>query len=228
MKLFIPFFFFSVLAPAQVVSVGIKGGMPLTDALPTYGVDYGNATYTNMVDTGRWTVGPTIEFRLNKRLSIEVDALYRGYRQLSSFVSGEFTIPGGASGAGGATYPATYISSLSKTKAWDVPLLLKYRFGTGRYRPFVDAGAIYSHTSTDTLASNSCLSEPDVCANGPYNQYYSTGLHSEFFSTGNTRGTAGAGVEFRIGKFKLSPEVRYSRNQASPRNSVTLLVGFTY
>ncbi|MEI9973161.1 MAG: hypothetical protein WDO73_14590 [Ignavibacteriota bacterium] len=32
------------------------------------------------------------------------------------------------------TYPAMFVSDSSKTKVWDFPLLLKYRFGSRSYR----------------------------------------------------------------------------------------------
>ena len=72
-KLILPLFF-AVAAPAQRLSFGVKAGVPVTEANP-----YEHAPYS-MVDTGRWTIGPTVELRLFAGLSFEFDALYRGFR----------------------------------------------------------------------------------------------------------------------------------------------------
>jgi len=217
MRLFIPFLLAAALAPAQVVSVGVKAGVPVTSALSGYEYDY-----TSMLDTGRWTVGPTIEFRLVWGLSVEADALYRGYRYQHSSISAELTEPDGT------TYPAFAYSYRSNTKVWDVPLLLKYRIGSRRYRPFVDAGATFSHQSSDLIVSSSCLSSASVCAASSFATYYGSGVHLITATSGSTGPTAGAGVEFKIGRFRLSPEVRYTHFSNSTRNLATVMLGFTY
>jgi hypothetical protein len=219
MKLIIPFFVLAALAPAQIVSVGVKAGVPVTDALSYY-----EFNGTAVLDTGRWTVGPTIEFHLFAGLSVEADALYRGYRDQWNFAQAEIIAPGAT---GPVTFPAMFGTYLSSAKVWDFPLLLKYRFNARRYRPFVTAGATLSHASFDSTASQSCLSSASVCANSPYGASYNT--TSRYSSSQNTFGpTAGAGVEFKVGKFKLAPEVRYTHMDNPRRNLVTVMVGFTY
>src|SRR5690242_13211330 len=49
---------------AQLVSIGVKGGIPLTDPI----------RYND--ESRRYVVGPSIEFRLPLHLAVEVDALY--------------------------------------------------------------------------------------------------------------------------------------------------------
>jgi hypothetical protein len=140
MRTFLLFLFTSMVAAAQIVSVGAKVGVPVTQAISDY---YGT------LDTGRWTVGPTIEFRLPFGFSVEADALYRGYREQFSFASGEF-IPAGAS-----TIPPIYVSSQSSSKIWDFPLLLKYRIGEHRFQPFEVAGYTFSHSTTNVTSGRS-------------------------------------------------------------------------
>src|SRR5215469_13297405 len=123
MRSFVSYFFTAALASAQIVSVGVKGGVPVTQAVACC-----YSSPTNILDTGRWTVGPTIEFRLLFGFSVEADALYRGYRQQFSVTSSEFILPGVST----VTYPAIFFSSHSSTKAWDFPILLKYRIGSRR------------------------------------------------------------------------------------------------
>jgi hypothetical protein len=219
MRLLIPFLILTALAPAQVVSVGIKAGIPVTDAVPDYGALSGFLT-----DTGRWTIGATLEVRVISGLSIEADALYRGYRQQSNFVSSEATI---SEGTNLITIPAISSSALINTKAWDFPLLLKYLIGTRRFRPFVDAGVTFTHSSSDITSSSFCLSSSTVCAGSPFGTFYNGRGHIN--STLNSYGpTAGVGVEYRIGKFKLAPEVRYTHLSNPTRSLGTVMLGFTF
>jgi hypothetical protein len=210
----LPLFFVAALtAPAQTFSFGVKAGAPVTDALP-----YDNSPFS-IVDTGRWTVGPTAEVRLFGHLSFEADALFRGYRFQTtgpSFLSSGFSMI--ANQAGGSGY------SRQNTKEWDFPLLLKYRFQAGTMHPFVDAGLQYAHKSSDLTTSFSCLAGPDICAAAgvAYSQ------HSSSSSVSSLGPAAGVGMEFKFGKVKISPEVRYTKLTRPNANEVTVLAGFTF
>jgi opacity protein-like surface antigen len=115
-------------ASSQIFSVGVKGGIPITDA------------YSTRVSSGaigfsydrRYIVGPTAEIHLPFHLSFEVDALYRrnGFQSNGQF----FSIRTGVND-------------------WQFPLLGKYELGFGPFKPFVDAGVVYRHVT----ASNSVL-----------------------------------------------------------------------
>ena len=218
MRPLILYFFTAALASAQIVSVGVKGGVPATNALAGY---YSSAT--NILDTGRWTVGPTIEFRLPFGFSVEADALYRGYRQQSSFAGNEF-IPPGISMI--PVIPAFVVSSQSNTKVWDFPLLLKYRIGSHRFRPFVDAGYTFSHRTSDFISFSSCLSSQAVCqASTPV---FGNGTFRSSFSENSGGPTGGVGVEYRYGRIKVAPEVRYTHLSNPSANIVTVMVGVTF
>ena len=73
-------------ALAQPVSFGVKGGVPLTDAVEG---DFGGAS-----EARRYTVGLMIELRLPASFAFEADGLYRrtGYRASQSD-SGLTTLP---------------------------------------------------------------------------------------------------------------------------------------
>jgi hypothetical protein len=101
---------------AQGISVGVRGGVPLSD---TFEVVTGGLSFRNVPH--RWTVGPTIELRLPFSLGVTFDALY-------SKVEYERT-----DGLGSET-----------GKQWDFPLLLRYRAGAGPIRPFVAGGGNFS------------------------------------------------------------------------------------
>jgi len=188
------------IAPAQIVSFGVKAGAPLMEALP-----YDSAG--QYVDTGRWTVGPTVEFHLPARVSIEIDALYLRHRVISSMA------------VNGPGVTATLLDFRNSVKAWDFPLLLKYRFGKEAIHPFVDAGFQLTHESSNFTTR--CLSNGAGCA--------SVSIPAPFEDSLNRAGpVAGAGVEFRRGRLRFAPEVRYTRLNKPSTNQVTILVGVTF
>ena len=201
------------IASAQIVSFGVKGGVPATDAVT--GI---SSSPSHMLDTGRWTIGPTIELRLLYGFSVEADALYRRYREQFSFGSPEFIPPGSN------TIPAVYGSSQSNNKVWDFPVLLKYRVPTRRIHPFVDAGYTFSHRTSDFSGFQSCLSGVAVC------QTFGVPLLSASrgsFSVNSGGPGGGVGVEYRYRKIKIAPEVRYTHQSNPAGNRVTVMVGFT-
>jgi Outer membrane protein beta-barrel domain len=219
MRPLVLYFFTAALACAQIVSVGVKGGVPATQAVTGY-----YSSPTNILDTGRWTVGPTIEFRLLFGFSVEADALYRGYREQSSFTSPEFIILPGTNV--NSVSPAFFFSSHSNTKVWDFPLLLKYRIGSRRFRPFVDAGYTFSHRTSDVTTISSCLSSQAVCQAAT--PVFGNGSFRGSFSDNNGGPTGGVGVEYRYGRVKIAPEVRYTHLSNPTTNLVTVMVGVTF
>ena len=107
----------------QMVSFGAKAGVPLTSAYQIQFVaDGGASSYEYRV-----TVGPTVELRLHRHLSFEVDALWRR----SSF------------SAGGAHFDIG-----SSVNDWQFPVLFKYSIKSHGISPFIDAGGVYRHVST--------------------------------------------------------------------------------
>jgi opacity protein-like surface antigen len=109
---------------AQPLSVGVKGGVPITDFFETA---KGNQS-SYFTNTKRYLVGPTVEFRFPLGLAIEVDALYRrlgfDYTQVAP---------------GGTVFASTSANS------WQFPLLAKWAFLPGPVKPFVDGGATFQH-----------------------------------------------------------------------------------
>lgn len=219
MRPLVLYFFSAALACAQIVSVGVKGGVPATAAVADF---YSSAT--NILDTGRWTAGPTIEFRLFFGFSVEADALYRGYREQFSFASNEVIIPPGTSV--NPMIPAFFVSSQSNTKVWDFPLLLNYHIGSHRFRPFVDAGYTFSHRTSDVTSVSRCLSSQAVCQ--AFSPVFSNGTVRGSFSENSGGPTGGVGVEYRYGRVKFAPEVRYTHLSNPSANIVTVMVGVTF
>lgn len=114
-------------ASSQIFSVGVKGGIPITDAFsPGQG---GDGATASSIDR-RYIVGPTAEVHLPFHLSFEVDALYR---------------------RNGFRYEGLFFDIRTGVNDWQFPLLGKYELGFGPFKPFVDAGVAYRHVT----ASNS-------------------------------------------------------------------------
>ena len=213
------FFAAALTAPAQTVSFGAKAGAPLT-AAPTAGlVLFGPGLFGSHEDTGRWTVGPTFELHLKCNFSFVVDALYREYRSGSStlFRFGSDLAP---------------VASSIQTDAnvWDIPFLLRYRFLDGDTRPFVNIGISVTHESTESLSTAACLGPVESCYPPDWPSPPPSGIQFNFSESSRTRGgvVVGAGVEFRKGKIKIAPELRYTRLTEPVGNQVALLVGFTF
>jgi hypothetical protein len=200
MRSIIVFLSLAGLASAQIVTFGGKVGVPVTAAWPFH-------SSGQYADTGRWTAGPTAEFRLPARLSIEIDGLFRQYRVITDFPIG---VPGLA---------ASLVETKRDTNAWDFPVLLKYRLTEGPIRPFVNAGYQYTHEST-TFRTR-CLNESGACAAALIQPRFEESLD-------RSGPVAGGGLEFRYWKLRLAPEVRYTRLNKPGMNQVTLLFGVTF
>lgn len=212
----LPLFFAAAFtASAQRFSFGVKAGAPVTPALS------GDSAPYSMVDTGRWTVGPTAEVRLLGNLSLEFDALFRGYRQQQSF--GAY-IGAGPSGPGDVAFSSSFRQD---AKEWDFPLLLKYRLKTGPLHPFFDAGFEFAHVSSDFTSSTTCLGTADACNASGLSSFFQP--QSSYSSSVNRRGpAAGIGVEFKYGRLKIAPEVRYTKLTRPNVNEITVMAGFTF
>ena len=109
-------------ASAQMMSYGVRGGLPFTDffsAVSNPGETFGS-------DATQFILGPTAELHLPGGFGVEVDALYRHFHYSAS-----------ANSSGEAT----------ASNAWEFPLLLKYRLPGAFVRPYLDAGVAFDHWS---------------------------------------------------------------------------------
>ncbi len=136
----------TIAAAAQPVSIGVKAGVPITDALDAA---RGNqAAYVS--HTHRYLIGPTVQLNLPFRFSIEVDAIYKRL----GFDYDQFA------GPGSPTVTRTTANS------WEFPVLGKYAIFGGPIRPFIDAGANFRHISgVDQVRST--LSSANISVSAP-------------------------------------------------------------
>jgi hypothetical protein len=127
MKHLLLFFLAAVSAQAQLISAGIKAGVPVTDTFDFITNDPRTRFFSS---TKRYIIGTTLELRLPAGISIEFDSLFRKFSydrtDLLDVVIG--------------TYSAT-------GNQWEFPLLLKYRFAGSLARPYIAAGPSLNHIS---------------------------------------------------------------------------------
>ena len=199
-------------ALAQPVSIGVKAGVPITDAFETF---RGNSS-AYATNTKRYLAGPAIQFNLPAGFSIEVDALYKrlGYQYDQSL-------------ANGTIYARTVANS------WEFPGLVKFAFLPGPVSPFVAAGGSLRHVSGIKQ-----LRRTINAGLAPIDVQLSTA--PEFNKRTDGGFVYAGGVEFKVGRVRVTPELRYTRwggeNFRDPvnallrtnRNQGDFLLGFRF
>lgn len=194
---------------SQILSFGVKGGVPITDGFPS-----SSAAYER-----RYTVGPTVEVHLPLHLSFEVDALYRREGEGGSYTR-YFDQPS-----------PVLIVERARVNDWQVPFLLKWQVGSRSIRPFIDGGATYRHVSGQT-ATQLYESYPSFAV-------VSTTAPGVVLNGSSAGVTFGAGVSAKLLLLRISPELRYTHWSSTPwignsleahatANQFDFLVGFTF
>ena len=116
----------------HILSVGVKGGAPLTDALSDKTFPSVDVVTHVFSESKNYVVGPTVELYLPLGFSVEADALYRPIN---------------------LTTDTTVIPQATRRTSFDVhsmefPILAKYRFlHTPVVRPYVEAGPIFRYVA---------------------------------------------------------------------------------
>lgn len=166
---------------AQPVSFGVIGGVPITDAFETF---KGNRS-SYATNTKRYIVGPTVQFNFPARFSLEVDALYKrlGYQYQQT----------------GPTVTASTVAN-----SWEFPATIKFAILPGPVRPFVNAGASFRHLSG--------IEQVRTAINAAGNAINTTINTAPEFNKRNDIGLVlGGGLEFKIGRVRIAPQLRYTR-----------------
>ena len=141
-------------AIAQPISVGLKGGVPFSDAFKLSGT-----TLTIPASTRSLIIGPTVEIHLPFGLGVEVDALHRSLSATSTDTGSQ----------------------------WEFPILLKHYFLPGPVRPYGEGGISFNH-----LSGFSSLAKSPVGV----------------ITSGTVGFTAGGGIELKISRIRIAPEIR--------------------
>ncbi len=167
---------------AQSLSVGVIGGVALTDPIWT-GSNY-RTFYFSI--SKPYIVGPAVELHLRSRLALEFDALYRhtGYRmrvQIVNIVDQAKTV----------------------TDSWEFPLVMKYRVFSTRISPTLAAGVTFRHLAN--------LHSTYETSTGSFYSLQQSDSARELRTKNNWGGVVGIGIETRIWKIRTLPQMRYTR-----------------
>jgi len=161
-------FLLAPAASAQLISVGIRGGVPFTNAFADI-TEIPPPDYLRQFTGSKdYMIGAMLELHLPLGFSVEGDALYHPLNLATEVNTGT----------------AIYRNS-DTFNSWEFPVLAKYRFlHTPLVKPFVEGGPSFR-------ASSSAV-----------NYLSNEGL------------TIGGGVEIKLGRLRLEPELRYLRWRA--------------
>ena len=178
---------FTLCAPAQSISFGIKGGVPLISSA------------NSNDESHRYLVGPSIELRLPANFAVEVDALYQRTGSSYSYGIGDF--------AQGVPTQVYYSASSERQRGnyWQFPILGKYylKSAGSAWRPFVATGYAAGETWLNTKTQAAYVDNTGT------SQLFSSDYSSR---TGMNVGAVFAvGLRYKAGKIAIVPEVRYTR-----------------
>jgi hypothetical protein len=169
---------------SQSVSLGVKGGARLTGDLLSSG--------ETISESKRYTLGPTVEFRLPFRLGLEIDALYKrvGTREFNTDILGD------------------QFRSRDRSNSWEFPILVKYRIPGKIARPYVSGGYAIRAISGSGTAEGICCFSASPSAPSTVARTVTTYSTNYDVSHGVV---VGGGVELKAGPLRVSPEIRYTR-----------------
>ncbi len=167
---------------AQLVSFGVKGGVPLGTAFDT--LRTANAGYLS--NTRRYLVGGAFELRFPFGMGMELDALYKRLNYESFQIAA----------------PDASLAVSTVANSWEFPLLFKLRAPSPVLRPYLTAGPSFRHLSglrQFVAARLGALPAPRESSRPiELNNRFTSGL------------AIGGGLEIG-GRFRLAPEIRYTR-----------------
>lgn len=199
-----------LLLQAQPVSVGLKGGFVLTDA-----------TRYSRDESRNYTVGPTVEFKLPRNFGIETGFLYKRIGSNDRFVSildGRNLIDTSNNG--------NLVANRVRGNSFEIPVVGKYYFTPTRaFSPYLGLGVAMRRTWQTTEGS---VIGPNDIRPGGFN------FRDSSVSPWGAGAVSAAGVQFRYGHWKISPEVRYTRWSREPQrlarnpNQVEVLLGVSF
>ena len=207
-------------------SFGMKVSAPFTEALHGQTINapdsefFGGFSATGLPKTPNFKIGPSFEWRVSPRFSLQVDGLYQQVRY--DFSSrGVFVLDP-------AVGPQSLVTQTrAKANRWEFPTMVKYHFRGETFRPFVSIGASFAWI--DSIEQNS-----SSFSNNLFNQ---SRLDIEPAQKLVPGGVVGAGFEVSAGPLKLAPEFRYTRwgyrnldrnYVQSNKNQAELMIGIRF
>ncbi len=214
------------------LSIGVEVGIPISSSSGVPSVSNpcrstGCSQFSNYSSkTTHFTLGPALELRLPRGFALEADALFSRL----NYDAFTFTLlPGLVNGMPVVDDQSFFRST--KLERWQFPILLKWRFGNRRVRPFVSGGISVDHISRMDEQLNS-IGHNSFCP--PLTNQCPTRINmfkesdSGLLPTRNRKGgVVGGGIEFRaLGPIRLTAEARYTRWGSSQFTHTDLIFDF--
>ena len=212
------------------VAFGVKGGIPIADASGTSlqggcmaQVSCVQSTYSS--ETKRYTLGPTIQWRLPRGFALEADVLYNRLSYDSTTFQGTFQ-----------GFPSSTAFLAIQAHRWEFPLLVKWQYGTRKMRPFVDGGVSLDHISFLGERFTNVVQD----ASGAITTSSGIASAPDFTNRNIQGGVVGGGVDLPgVWRLRVTPEVRYTRWDSTQftapanvsgtnRNQVTFVLGIGF
>jgi hypothetical protein len=193
---------------AQLVSVGIKAGVPFRQVVQNSGQINlnGGALWTAQVQTP-YAIGPVVNVRLPGQYDLELGALYKSIHQqglnvtLTDVVA---CIDPPICENSRLTYQTQTVSKVGHSL--EFPVTIRYHFSSPSMRPYLEGGYSYNHLQGIFFTS----------AHVPYNPRAPLPQLAEFPTISNLdRGgfVLGTGAEVKLpsSRIRVTPGIRYTR-----------------
>jgi hypothetical protein len=180
------------------VATGILSGCVCLGQPLSIGVAGGGRPTDDVIgatpESRRYIVGPMAELGLPWSFAIEVDALYHRNGYLIGY--GNF---------------AGSIIESERANSWEFPMLFKYKLAVPKVKPFVEVG-LAPRTISGTISESGFDVDIMTDQRTPFSAVAKTNWNSSFGIV------TGGGVQFGMGRLRLSPEVRYTHWTSTPIN----------
>ena len=151
-----------------------------------------DVAYSAVPESRRYVVGPMVELGLPFGLAVEVDALY--HRQGYQVSNGNF---------------AGFVVQSERGNSWEFPVLLKYKLPVAKINPFAEVG-LAPRVISGNIAESGASINVTTGVSTPFSDTVKTNFDASYGFV------AGGGVQFDIGRLRLSPEVRYTHWMSTP------------
>ncbi len=134
-----------------------------------------------------------LELGLPLGFAVEVDALYHR----NGYLFGQDNVG--------------IVIDSERANSWEFPILLKYKLPVPKIKPFIEAGWA-PRTISGTIAESGVNLNIETGQQTPFSTSFKTNWSRSF------GGVFGGGVQFEVGRLRLSPEVRYTYWTSTPIN----------
>lgn len=190
----------AIASGQPLVEFGLKVGVPVAQTFQTNSWGFlATGTYQGASATRRYTAGASLGLRLPHGFGAEFDFLYKrlGFDTNISLPPFDGVV---------------YTHAWTMANSWEFPALGVYRFSHWeKIRPRISGGV--SFRAVNGVSSSECYSyTAGFCGLGPV---AGSGENQAILNArSHVGGVVAAGVEKRIGRIRLVPEIRFTRWRA--------------